>query len=538
MDRQALGIFVLLGAVVLLPIALRPRHEPTQSGPAPERSLVVITPHNAAIRFEFAEAFRRAHWTKHREHIRVDYRTPGGTSEIVRYVSGQYVGAFRHHWTLELGKPWSHAVERSFANARVSLPEAPEKDTLEQAARRAFLHSAVGCRMDVFFGGGAFDFQAQAAAGFLVDSGVTRAHPEIFHDSVIPSTWQGEPFWDPAGRWVGTVLSSFGICSNPDLLSALHIATPPERWEDLANPRYFGQIALSNPAQSSSANKAFEMLIQQQIHEEHRQKGAAPGQDPQAVAAGWSRALRLLMKIGANAKSFTDASAKVALDVSSGEAAAGMSIDFSARFQSESMRGPDGRSPLIFREAIGGTSVGVDPIGLFRGAPDPALAREFIEFVVSEEGQKLWNWKPNSPGGPRRYALRRLPLLPSLYDSGWRKFRSDPDLNPYEMGREFSYQAAWTGGLFRTISFIFRVMCVDSHDELEDAWRALIEAGFPPEAMAVFENVERVDYAAARGSIREGLGAEKIREVELARELGEHFRNQYRHARDLARRGH
>jgi hypothetical protein len=66
------------------------------------------------------------------------------------------------------------------------------------------------------------------------------------------------------------------------------------------------------------------------------------------------------------------------------------------------------------------------------------LAREFIEFVVSEKGQKLWNWKPGALGGPQRYALRRLPLLPSLCDPGWRNSRSDSDLNPYETGRVLS----------------------------------------------------------------------------------------------------
>ena len=121
------------------------------------------------------------------------------------------------------------------------------------------------------------------------------------------------------------------------------------------------------------------------------------------------------------------------------------------------------------------------------------MAREFIEFVVSEEGQKLWNWKPGAPGGPQRYALRRLPLLPSLCDPASRNSRSDPDFNTYETGRVLSYQAAWTAGLFRAIAFIFRVMCADSHDELQEAWSALIDAGFPPEAMAVFENVDQVD---------------------------------------------
>jgi iron(III) transport system substrate-binding protein len=78
-------------------------------------------------------------------------------------------------------------------------------------------------------------------------------------------------------------------------------------------------------------------------------------------------------------------------------------------------------------------------------------------------------------------------------------------------------------------------MCIDPHDELVAAWRALIEAQFPPEASAVFADVSAIDYAAAGGAIREALGPNKIREVELARKLADHFRAQYRHAAQLAR---
>ena len=46
-----------------------------------------------------------------------------------------------------------------------------------------------------------------------------------------------------------------------------------------------------------------------------------------------------------------------------------------------------------------------------------------------------------------------------------------------------------------------------------------------------------VDYAAAGGRIREALSGDKIREVQLAKELADHFRQQYRRAADLARAG-
>ena len=110
-------------------------------------------------------------------------------------------------------------------------------------------------------------------------------------------------------------------------------------------------------------------------------------------------------------------------------------------------------------------------------------------------------------------------------------------MNPYELARTFTYHEAWTGRLFRPIAFIFRVMCVDPHNELTDAWHALIAANFPPQATAVFSDVSAVDYAAASGSIREALSGDKIKEVQLAKDLADRFRAQYQRAAELARAG-
>lgn len=525
--RQLFPILALLLAVLVGPILLRPNGERvTRAG---EQALVVITPHSEAIRSEFGRAFAAQYLARTGQRVRVDWRTPGGTSEIGRYVASEYLAAFQNHWTRTLGRPWSKVVETGFDNAKVVPASNPAQDTPEQQARRAFLASNVGCKIDLFFGGGAYDFQQQAKAGRLVDCGFATAHPELFGDGAgkIPETLSGEPFWDPQGRWIGNVVSSFGICYNMDSLARLGIAPPPARWADLAEPRFFHEIALANPTQSSSVNKAFEMLIQQQMSE----AGEA------GVAEGWARAMRLLMKIGANARYFTDSSTKIALDVEAGEAAAGMTIDFYGRFQSEAVRKPDGSSRLQYVNAAGGTSVGVDPIGLFRGAPNPELAREFIAFVMSPDGQKLWNWRVGAPGGPQRYALRRLPVLPALYAPEFRSLRSDPEVDPYALAQSFTYRGEWTGALFGPIAFTFRVMCIDTHDELTAAWRALIAAGFPPEATAVFEDVSAVDYAVAGGRMREALGGDKIKEVQLAKELADRFRAQYRRAGELARAG-
>ena len=75
-------------------------------------------------------------------------------------------------------------------------------------------------------------------------------------------------------------------------------------------------------------------------------------------------------------------------------------------------------------------------------------------------------------------------------------------------------------------------------------WRALNDARlrtghFPPEALAAFEDVRSVDYAASTGRIREAVSssASKITQVQLAKELADGFRATYRRAAELAREG-
>lgn len=535
MVRQ-LPLLLALVAVVIGPILLRPKQAATlQPG---EETLVIITPHAEATRYEFGRAFAADHLARTGRRVRVDWRTPGGTSEITRYVDSEFLAAFQYYWTGTLHRPWSRLVETSFADRKIIPGKDPALDTPPEQARRAFLDSSAGCKIDLFFGGGAFDFQQAAAKGQLVDCGFVTGHPELFGKAPgqIPQTLGGETFWDTQGRWVGCVISSFGICYNTDELARRGISPPPSRWVDLTDPRYLRGMAIANPTQSSSVNRSFEMLIQQQMLEAGAEKAATPDEQQAKVAEGWTRAMRLLMKIAANARYFTDSSTKIALDVDAGEAAAGMTIDFYGRFQSEAVRRPDGSSRLQYANAIGGSSISVDPIALYRGAPHPELAKEFIAFTLSPEGQKLWNWKVGSAGGPEHYALRRLPILPALYAPEFKPLRSDPDVVPYDLARQFVYHGAWTGPLFRPIAFIFRVMCIDAGEELKTAWEKLIAAGFPPQAMAAFEDVSSVDYAAASGRIQQVLNGDKIHEVQLAKELADHFRAQYQRAGELADR--
>jgi len=533
--KRALIILALV-TVVALPFALRT--EKKTIGKADD-TVVIITPHNEAIRHEYSVGFSA--WWKERtgRTVQVDWRVIGGTSEITRFLESEYVQSFQNHWTKQLGKPWSTDVQAAFTNHR--LPKDASPAALE--ARQAFLASNVGCGIDVFFGGGSFDFIRQANAGRIVDSGLMQKHPEWFNERVIPAEFTGEPYLDKQGRWIGAVLSSYGMLYNHDSLRRLGIKNPPRQWEDIADPAYEGEVALCDPTKSSSIAKAFENVIQQQMYREWdrlvRETGLPRKElEARAVRAGWERGLSILQRIGANARYFTDSSQKPPIDVLHGNSAVGMCIDFYGRYQEESASQRSGEKRLGYYSPPDGTVLSPDPIALMRGAPNRDVGVAFIEYVLSMEGQKLWNFKVGTEGGPNRFALRRLPIRRDFYEQeAYKPLRSDPNENPYAGENPLIYNPTWTSGdTFRAMAFVIRVMCLDTHPELVHAWREIIAAGMPPEALAVLGDLSSVSYDNVQGRIRTALTSKnKVDEIRIANELANGFRRQYERAAEIAR---
>ena len=539
-------VFVILLALVLgLPFLLR--KDRTDQGAADVR-LVVITPHTESIRKEFALGFEQWYREKTGKSVYLDYRVIGGTSEIAQYVESEYANAFRNYWTGKQGREWSLTVQESFMNPRIELDDTPENDNEAEAARRAFLGSEISSGLDVFFGGGAYDFSTQARKGTLVRSRLLETHGDWFQRSAergqipeaIPQYYAGEQYFDAAGRWFGAALSSYGIIFNRDVLKRLGIEEGLTQWEDLGDPRLMGQIAVCDPTKSGSMNQAFEMMVQQQI----QQVLNAGGQDERAkkegIEQGWMRGLQLIQRISANARYFTDTSQKPNIDVGMGDCAAGMSIDFYGRFQQEAVLSRSEGNRFGFVTPQGGSTVSCDPIGIFRGAPHRELAEVFLEYVLSLEGQKLWNYRVGTDGGPQVYALRRLPIRPELYGAPYNEMRSDLAVNPYLATSDFEYHREWTGHLFSELRVIVRICFMDTRKELVDAWKAIHRARAEGRqidanrAFEVFSDLDRISYEEASTTIDAALNGPSIDEVRLARELSVHFRDQYNRAKSIA----
>lgn len=541
MKRALLALALL--AVVALPFVLRPAKKTAPSGDVDR--VVIVTPHNEATRFEYEQAFVRWYRVRTGRAVAIDWRVLGGTSEIARFLEGEYIAGFRNLWVDKLGQPWSTEVQAASQNGR--LPD--DATALARAARAAFLASDVSCGIDVFFGGGTYDFERQATAGRLLPLRIFATHPEWFTDDVIPQRFCDEEFWDRQHLWAGTVLGSYGILYNRDSLRHLGFAGEPRQWSDLTDFRYFGEVALCDPTKSGSIAKAFENVLQQQMQRRWRElREASPAAAPeelerQAVREGWERGLRILQLVGANARYFTDTSQKPPIDVDAGNCAAGMCIDFYGRAQAEAALTRSGTARLGFVSPVGGTINSVDPVGILRGAPNLAVAELFVEFSLSMEGQRLWAERPGADGGPQRYALRRLPIRKDYYaHAEWLPQRSDPEANPFAQPDPLIYRPQWTAGIFREMAFVLRVMCQDTHPELREAWRAInapgVSAAARERALAVLQDFSAVSYDRIGDDLKRTLGSrQKVDEVRLAKELGAHFRANYRRAQEVARGG-
>lgn len=532
--RRLLLAFSPLVVLIAIPLILRP-HTDGRDLSDKER-LIIISPHAEPIKYEFENAFRKFYREKFGKDIVFDWRSPGGTSDIVRYINDRYEAAFRQHWEADSDNgPWNKTIAGAFSNQRLDRPTADAQPEAVKA-RKMFLASDVGIGIDLFFGGGAYDHAKHADKGYAVDAGIRELHPEWFVNEIMPREFSGETLYDEKGRYYGVCLASFGICYNIDRLKSMRDSSPPTTWHDLGEPRFFQQIAVADPTKSGSINKCFEMIIQETMAE------AVEKDRLNGKTAGWSEGLNLIKRIAANSRYITDSAGKVPQDVASGNTAAGMCIDFYGRSEAEWTERQSGMERVVYISPKNGTSVSPDPIQLLRGSQNPRAARAFIEFVLSKEGQKLWDFRPGTPGGPLKYALRRTPIRKDMYVPEYQAFMSDKDYDPYRASEGFQYHADWTAPYFNLIRTIIKCIALDPQPELSKAWQEIIKAGGPdavPQAVAEFNKLPFLYADAPKNAalLSPGKDWTMADVIRLRREWTEQSRQNYMKAAQMAEEG-
>src|SRR5271165_3763494 len=111
--RGVIPILVALLAVVAVPFLFR---QPEIDNNSAADDLVIISPHSEAIRFEFTRAFADYYRKLTGRSVQIDWRLPGGTTEIVRYLNSEFEASFRSYWTEQLRRPWNREILEAFAN--------------------------------------------------------------------------------------------------------------------------------------------------------------------------------------------------------------------------------------------------------------------------------------------------------------------------------------------------------------------------------------------------------------------------------------
>ncbi len=324
------------------------------SRPADE-TLVIITPHNEAIRYEFARGFRDWYKARTGKTVRIDWRVPGGTTEIARYLASEYQAPFENHWRCKM----QHALDRDGAEIlrrphdQNRRPRRRQGHGSRRWRGRAFLDSDVGIGIDLFFGGGSFDFVAAGGGGAV---GGLRLHPGA--PGVVrrrSATASRRRFRRRAvlgqGRRVvrrRAVVASASATTTTRLERGCGVT--PRRHETGTTwpiPRTSGRSRDGRPKHVRVGGQG--------VRDDHpaadRGRQVEPG--PAATRSGTRQtraaerrrkggtaAMRLIQKMGANTRYFTDSAPKIPIDVADGDAAIGMAIDFYGRFQAESTPRP------------------------------------------------------------------------------------------------------------------------------------------------------------------------------------------------------
>ena len=545
-------------AVIALPFGLRRRGVTLME--QTNDTVIIVTPHNEAVRLELEIGFREWYQQQTERTVKIDWRAPGSTGNIIRLLNTAYENVFRRHWEQTLHRPWSHKVQTGYMRKNPKNPLAKE-------AREAFLASNIGCGIDLFFGGGIVEFKKLADDGIFVPCDLQQRHPEWFNEAVIPEVLAGDRLYDPNGKWMPAVLSTFGIMYNTDRLKDLKIS-PPQQWSDLATSDFYHHLAMVDPVQSSVVIKCFEMLLQQQMqracseHFPNRSITELSKKELRMVLGiGWTHGLQIIQKIMANARCFTDNSVATVWDVNQGNCAAGVVVNFYGYHQRAETLARGGSDRVRFIVPKNGACYSPDPIALLRGAPNRETAQRFIEYLHSEAGQDRLGFKlrsgTKSPTGtaseqsdvlrshqPRRYALHRTPVRRDFYTEFRKPFQSAPDMNPYDEESAFVYRADWTAPAFNAIRFLSKVLFMHPYTELTRAWEAIFKAQkagrteVAQRALAVMQDFHELTYDWIFDTFNPTVKSQNmLAQTKLETELTKRACKQYREAYKIATEG-
>ena len=352
----------------------------------------------------------------------------------------EYAASFERHWTRDLGRPWSAGRRRgprahdarAGDGRRRRRRGAPRVPRVERRLRR---RPALRRRQ--------LRVRQARQGGPPRRRGPRRAPPRALRPGRHPADARRRDLLGREGRWFGTCAVELRRLLQPRRpRSAGRRRAARRRGPRSRRPR--SAASSRSPIRRRAARWArpSRRSSRTEMNEALARARAAGERDPAALERaatreGWAAAMRLIRRIGANARYFTDSGVKIPLDVSMGEAAAGMCIDFFGRFQGEyaATRRARRGAWASRRRAARRRSTPI-PIALLRGAPHRELAVRVHRVRALRGGAEALGLPARHARRPRAvHAAPPADLAAPLRPRASTPYRADPDENPYEEAR-------------------------------------------------------------------------------------------------------
>jgi len=157
---------------------------------------------------------------------------------------------------------------------------------------------------------------------------------------------------DPDGYYYGARIFALVIAYNTNL-----VKDPPQKWTDLLDPQWKGQIIVANPTYSGSVAIA-------------------------ATVLGLNYGLDFFRGLAANATTVVKGNSQVVAEVAAGAYKVGLTLDNMVRdLQAQG-------SPIGLVYPKDGPIFLPSPIGIFSTSQHLEAAKKFVDFVLSAEGQR------------------------------------------------------------------------------------------------------------------------------------------------------
>jgi iron(III) transport system substrate-binding protein len=239
------------------------------------------------------------------------------------------------------------------------------KESLIGELRLAFLKKNPGIEMD---------YQSAGAGKLMAKIAAERESGKILADvlwtSEVPDFYQLrsqgilEKYVSPEVPHTVNPLADFDGSFTPARLGTLGIGyntrfikEPPKAWQDLFKPQFKGAFGIANPALSGTAYVSVAMLEK---------------------AFGWE----FFQKLKANGAKMGKGSGQVVDDTASGDLVASLAVDYITNDKIEK----GATLALAYPPELLAIP---SPATIFKGTPNLAAAKKFIDFLLSKEAQEI-----------------------------------------------------------------------------------------------------------------------------------------------------